>query len=583
MFLKLNGAGNTLVAPAMQHTRVVMDVVLTPKAWARYLDTTEGPGFFNGSPNDTFSWPFSSVSKNGVAQTNDTIFVTAGERAIYEITMASVRNVPVYFLSDDTLAGNVTGDIYDIKIYNGAVLMAHYDMSLGNVQDQSGNGNHATLTGGTWTEETAPPATVRHLKMNGNAWIQMPTVTGNVFEIEMTLAATQLFSTFYILDARTGLTDGWLTNGNSYQWSVFEDGVSVSNGIAGVSRDKKILLRVTRPTTFTDNPTIFDRYGGNPYAPTVGEIYSIKLYDNSNLVAHYDMTTGTLQDQSGNGYHATTTGGEWAGETPTAQNYTVSLNDTLTVADTTLTKRLSRFKTLVDTLDMNDSLTQQRAIKRALSEGLTVTDSMFKATRKNKSDSVNLTDSFFKRITAAVVDSVTIGENTTVDSETTTPGQNKSLADTVLITDTIIKRIISRRVVDSVNLSDEENKRRTKAVIDTLTVTDTLTKQKGKVVLLTDSVNVTDSLFKAIKHFKRDNITPTDTTAKTAKISVTLYDMIVTTEKLQSYLPNAPELVGRVKVSGSTEVNIYITGKNTKDITLEGKAANKSHLKGGVD
>lgn len=45
---------------------------------------------------------------------------------------------------------SISADIYDIKLYNAGTLVAHYDMSTGTVKDQSGNGNDATLVGGTW-------------------------------------------------------------------------------------------------------------------------------------------------------------------------------------------------------------------------------------------------------------------------------------------------------------------------------------------------------------------------------------------------------------------------------------------------
>lgn len=57
--------------------------------------------------------------------------------------------------SDQNGSNQIKGNIYDIKIYNGATLVAHYDMSTGTVQDVSGNGNHATLTGGTWVDDGA--------------------------------------------------------------------------------------------------------------------------------------------------------------------------------------------------------------------------------------------------------------------------------------------------------------------------------------------------------------------------------------------------------------------------------------------
>jgi hypothetical protein len=54
----------------------------------------------------------------------------------------------VNYLNQNTT--RTKGNIYRITGYNGASVVFDYDMSTGTVQDQSGNGNHATLTGGTW-------------------------------------------------------------------------------------------------------------------------------------------------------------------------------------------------------------------------------------------------------------------------------------------------------------------------------------------------------------------------------------------------------------------------------------------------
>lgn len=65
-------------------------------------------------------------------------------------------------------------------------------------------------------------------------------------------------------------------------------------------------------TTDTNGLRVFADRAGASASFTKGRIYNVKLYDSSsNLVAHYDMSTGTVQDQSGNGRHAILTGGTW--------------------------------------------------------------------------------------------------------------------------------------------------------------------------------------------------------------------------------------------------------------------------------
>jgi hypothetical protein len=66
-----------------------------------------------------------------------------------------VMNYNPTIFARDNLSSYMKGIIYDIKFYNGETVVAHYDMRTGTVQDQSGNGNHATLVGGQFVDE--PP------------------------------------------------------------------------------------------------------------------------------------------------------------------------------------------------------------------------------------------------------------------------------------------------------------------------------------------------------------------------------------------------------------------------------------------
>lgn len=89
------------------------------------------------------------------------------------------------------------------------------------------------------------------------------------------------------------------------------------NGVSTITlpMDTKFELTDTynsQITTDANGLRVFADRAGASASFTKGRIYNVKMYDSSsNLVAYYDMTTGTVQDQSGNGYHATLTGGTW--------------------------------------------------------------------------------------------------------------------------------------------------------------------------------------------------------------------------------------------------------------------------------
>jgi hypothetical protein len=70
-----------------------------------------------------------------------------GQRILMDISTTNTINASGGYI------GGFTGRLYDVKFYNGSTLIAHYDMTTGTVNDQSGNGYNATLTGGTWLDD----------------------------------------------------------------------------------------------------------------------------------------------------------------------------------------------------------------------------------------------------------------------------------------------------------------------------------------------------------------------------------------------------------------------------------------------
>jgi hypothetical protein len=99
---------------------------------------------------------------NGGVEQNSNTALLKDQRHNLEIYATSALplmtdNFTVFAKNDSTTP--LGGKLFNVKVYNGETLVAHYDMAKGSVQDQSGNGNHATLTGGTWLED-APSGSV---------------------------------------------------------------------------------------------------------------------------------------------------------------------------------------------------------------------------------------------------------------------------------------------------------------------------------------------------------------------------------------------------------------------------------------
>lgn len=91
--------------------------------------------------------------------------------------------------------------------------------------------------------------------------------------------------------------------------------VSQTKGTTFFPSNQKVILEVLFAGVYTDDAGIFRNYATGE--PTKGKVYSVKFYNGTTLVAHYDMSKGdqlkndTIKDETGNGYHATLVGGTW--------------------------------------------------------------------------------------------------------------------------------------------------------------------------------------------------------------------------------------------------------------------------------
>lgn len=140
-YLQMDGVDDRLSLPSMTYNKIVIDCNFTPPndSTLRY--------FFDSSSRSTGGYiRFTGQSIAGNMSPTGVVF---GSRTTITGTIATVTMASSFgatFSNSNWLAMN----IYDIKIYNSATLVAHYDMSTGNVNDQTGNGYNATNTDGMW-------------------------------------------------------------------------------------------------------------------------------------------------------------------------------------------------------------------------------------------------------------------------------------------------------------------------------------------------------------------------------------------------------------------------------------------------
>lgn len=159
-YLHMNGISAYLRTPVIENIARVEMVIETE--WkgspgyyigARQYSTNPAYASMNGATTDyesgidiNYSLPVSpEIIRNAPIERNRKVYVS------FDIAKPITYN-PTFFARDNTTISDfLKADVYDIKIYNGDnTLVAHYDMNEGNVQDQSGNGNHATLVNGVF-------------------------------------------------------------------------------------------------------------------------------------------------------------------------------------------------------------------------------------------------------------------------------------------------------------------------------------------------------------------------------------------------------------------------------------------------
>jgi hypothetical protein len=164
--LQLNGSSDYLHTPLLTVTRIVLDFSYDnnnpPSTLAYYLFDPRGGTAGNFQVYISTSGALSKGNNVSTLLYNSSSSIAnplpINTRGVLDATFSTAvtedSNGIEFFINYALQATSRTkGKIYDIKLYNGATLLAHYDMTLGNANDQSGSGNNATLIGGTFVDD----------------------------------------------------------------------------------------------------------------------------------------------------------------------------------------------------------------------------------------------------------------------------------------------------------------------------------------------------------------------------------------------------------------------------------------------
>lgn len=172
-----------------------------------------------------------------------------------------------------------------------------------------------------------------YLQTNGTSdYISVPSFTYDSVEINFSANfASSAFQYYYsdsssgFVDRRSDGTDAWGSVS-----SVTYNGTSVTSFKTDVPSNTIGTLKFSLSTPGSYSSYIFSNKGTQYFLS--GNIYYIKYYSGGATVAYYDMSTGTVNDQSGNGHNATLHGGTWVSSgTPTGTPESVTFDTKLRI------------------------------------------------------------------------------------------------------------------------------------------------------------------------------------------------------------------------------------------------------------
>jgi hypothetical protein len=245
--------------------------------------------------------------------------------------------------------------------------------------------------------------------------------------------------------------------------------------------------------------------------------------------------------------------------------YTKSLSDAITSAET-FAKQFTGYKSLSDSVPSSDSVSRQ-----------------FTA-RKTVTDSITSSDSISKRFTATIIDSIATGEaeneqsskllNETIssaDSVSSTKGNAVNLSDSIAITETI-RKALAKIQSDSISSTDVDSETINRRLNDVIASTDSISTFKGKTVTLSDSITLTDALNKSISSLKIDSVGLSESFGKTSAVSVRVYDVIISSDHVDTFLPNVPtynEVISlTLEIAQGQTVNLAIVERGNYELDV---------------
>lgn len=337
---------------------------------------------------------------------------------------------------------------------------------------------------------------------------------GNWIDLAVVVAASAPTITFYIDGSSTGVTYQ-----SSAATSIYNSAQELAVGARQSSGSWVEFFE-----GLIDYVYIFDRtLSGTEITDFLdGEDFS----QDANLVALYNFD-GNGTDDSGNGNTLTAVGSpNYSGNSGLVVTLHKALSDALTVVDSvykTAGKLLSETITVVDTIDII------KGAVLSLVEAVTVVDTVNRATTRAFTETVTVMDSVSKQAGKLLSETLTV-----VDFVEALKSGVIQAVESITVSDTL-SRVwsTSRSFVETVSVTDTVSKLTARAFTESLSVIDSISNGASK--LLTETVSVVDNFVRSITRSFTETVTITDVFDNLKSATISLVEALSITDKFKIF------------------------------------------------
>lgn len=344
--LKFNGLTDYLQLPSMTLDAIEVQCSISErKNNAYFLDArpelTNGYYYMDSSAGTWTTGAGFTTYIDGV-QTSD---IPLSQIVNVQLVAASQFTKAVKLLSFPTGFNPIKGTVYSVKCYLAGVLQAEYDfVRRDDAQDQSGNGNHATIVGALPVVRSA--TVIRSVQqglnftgLNENAPIPIgagvnPLNAKIVIEMYVTIPKSAIGDGRVVFGVQNGISQRLYIGAYVGVWDMGIQGNSwgTGEGTIPIVADKKTKLKLVlesgTASLYVDDVFSFSKpytsytlssnfyIGWNGIVGTLslkGSVHSVSVtIDSQTSLYLFNEGTGTtLTDSSGNGNDGTIVGAQW--------------------------------------------------------------------------------------------------------------------------------------------------------------------------------------------------------------------------------------------------------------------------------